>query len=257
MIPARKNVAFQRWFARDAEKRIHGAMYEVRVRGLDGVRRAMAEGPVVVVTNHTAWWDALVALMTSIRVLDADAFAMMDAKNLERLPFFGLVGAFGVDLDDPRDGARAVRHARTLLAGPRRLVWIFAQGREVPVTVRPLGFRRGSAEIARIANARVVPGAIRYEMGATPEPTLWLSFGGAMEPLRDVAVAHARHEAAVTEELDAIERAITREDARPGFETLHRRSPSLLFSLAERLLAWMTRRHVLGADHRSTSKTRP
>jgi 1-acyl-sn-glycerol-3-phosphate acyltransferase len=257
MIPSRKVGCFQRWFARDAEKRIHGAMHEVRVRGLDHVRHALARGPVLVVTNHTAWWDALVALVVSTRILKADAFAMMDAKNLVRLPFFGLVGAFGVDLEDPRDGARAVRYARTLLAGTNRLVWIFAQGREVPITVRPLGFRRGSAEIARIARARVVPGAIRYEMGSAAEPTLWLSFGDPVEPLHDLGVAHARHEEAVVNELDAIERAVVSEDDRRGFVTLHQKRPSLAFSVAERLLAWMTKRHVLGGGHRSTSKMRP
>lgn len=257
MIPSRKSVAFQRWFARDAEKRIHRAMQEVRVRGLEHLRGALAKGPALVVTNHTAWWDALVALVVSRRVLGADAFAMMDAKNLGRLPFFGLVGAFGVDLDDPRDGARAVRYARSLLTGTNRLVWIFAQGREVPVTVRPLGFRRGSAEIARVGQVVVVPGAIRYEMGALPEPTLWLSFGEPIAPSRDVAMAHARHEEAVTSELDGIERAITSEDERAAFEVLHRKRPSVVFAIAERLLAWLTRRYVLGSGHRSTSKMRP
>ena len=85
---------------------------------------------MLVVSNHTAWWDPLVAILLSHRILNTDGFALMDAKNLRRLPCFGRVGAFGVDLDDQRDGARAIRYAAKLLIAKelsrRRLVWIFA-----------------------------------------------------------------------------------------------------------------------------------
>ena len=37
------------------------------------------------------------------------------------------------------DGASAMRYAARLLDRPRRLVWIFPQGAERPVTLRPLG----------------------------------------------------------------------------------------------------------------------
>lgn len=238
MIPARKSALFTRWFARDAEMRIRRAFSAVHVCGLEHLERQVKAGPTVVVTNHTAWWDPLVALVASHRWVDADGYAMMDASNLERLPFFGRVGAFGVDLGDPSDGARAMRHAAKLLARPNALVWIFAQGREVPVTVRPLGFRPGSREIARIAKAAVVPGAIRYEMGSVPEPALWLSFGPAIEHVR-AGVEPELHEKAVTEELDRVERAIGGDAA--GFTLLHRKPESRILALATRLLAFMTK----------------
>jgi 1-acyl-sn-glycerol-3-phosphate acyltransferase len=240
VIPARKSAAFARWFSGDAERRMRRAFHAVRARGIETIRGALATGPVLVVTNHTAWWDPLVAIVTSMRVLDADAYSMMDARNLERLPFFAKVGAFGVDLSDPRDGARAIRHAAKLLSGPQRLVWIFAQGREVPITVRPLGFRAGSGEIARVSRAVVVPGALRYEMGATPEPTAWISFGAPIDPIRDVDAAREEHERRVGDELDRIDRAIARGEA-DGFEPLHEKRPSALFALAQGALAWATR----------------
>jgi 1-acyl-sn-glycerol-3-phosphate acyltransferase len=214
------------------------------VRGLERVRAAAREGPVLVVTNHTAWWDPLVALVVSTRVLGADAFAMMDAKNLERLPFFGKVGAFGVDLTDPTDGARAIRYATKLLCQPGRLVWIFAQGREVPITVRPLDFRPGSAEIARVARADVIAGALRYEMGKTKDPTLWISFAEPLAPTRDVIEGRAAHERLVTEELERIERAIAH-GRDEGFESLYAKRPSPLFAFAEWALAWLTRPKAL------------
>ena len=246
MIPARKSRLFTWWFAGDAERRLRRAFGSVRVRGLEPARALMRDGPVLIVSNHTAWWDPLLVLVLTTRVLGVDAFAMMDANNLRRLPFFGLVGAFGVDLDVPADGARAIRYAAKLLDRPGRVVWVFAQGRERPVTARPLGFRGGTAEIARVARrAVVVPVALRYEHGARPAPDAYVSFGAPLEPApsRDVEAGRAAQETSVTAELDALDAALRRGELEawaPVFEA----RPSRLLALLEASLAWLTRPRV-------------
>jgi 1-acyl-sn-glycerol-3-phosphate acyltransferase len=241
MIAADKSRWIAGWLARDAESRVKKTFGTVRARGLSELRAEVARGPVLVVSNHTAWWDPIVLQYVCVRVLKADPYALMDAKNLARLPFFRKVGAFGVDLESPEDGVRAMRYAATLLDAPGRLVWIFPQGKEVPITVRPLGFRAGSAEIARIAKrARVIPAAMRYEHGAEPRPDLWLSFGAALAPEADRTRGRVAQEQAVEDELDRIERAIggSGDDA---FEHLYRRPPDRLFAVAQALLSWLTR----------------
>ena len=253
MIPARKggwfSHAFSSWFAAHAEGRLRGAFSEVRVRGLPAMREAVAGGPVLVVSNHTAWWDPLVSIVLSYRLLGTDGYAMMDAANLVKLPFFARVGAFGVALDDPADGARAIRYALKLLDRPGRLVWVFAQGGEVPVTARPLVFRAGSAEIARIARAAtVVPLGLRYEHGKQPAPVLWMSIGASIgerlpaiaDRKADPEVVRRAQESAVTRELDRIDRAIV-EGHDEGFEVLFRRPEGPGSRVAQALLAWATR----------------
>jgi 1-acyl-sn-glycerol-3-phosphate acyltransferase len=240
VIPARKSAGFTRFFAADATRRLEASFQSIRARGIAPMAAALASGPVLVVTNHTAWWDPLVALFLSVRVLGADAYAMMDAKNLERLPFFGKVGAFGVDLGDARDGARAIRYAAGLLTQANRLVWVFPQGRERPITARPLGFQSGSAAIARLARTPTFPGALRYEMGSTPRPNLWISFGAPLELADDRKQDRIAQENAVTNELARIDRALVDGDER-DFDVLHARSDDAGFALAERALAWLTR----------------
>jgi 1-acyl-sn-glycerol-3-phosphate acyltransferase len=236
MIPARKNPVFEALFARHARARIARSFAALRVRGASAARTHGAGAPLLVVSNHTAWWDPLVALSLSRDALDADGHAMMDAKNLRRLPFFGLVGAFGVDLDDPADGARALRYARRLLDRPGRLVWIFAQGRELPVTERPLGFRAGSAELGRIARqARVIPVALRYEMGGDERPVAWASIGAPIE-----TAGRAAHETAVEAELDRIDAALRSGNTHAFPALIEGRTP-WLGALAERALARITR----------------
>jgi len=239
MIPARPHRLFARLFAHHARGRIRGAFHEVRAHGVVEARAAAAKAPLLVICNHTAWWDPLVALYLSHYVLQVEAFALMDAANLRRLPFFGRVGAFGVDLGDPADGARGIRYAARLLRAPATAVWLFPQGDERPIT-EPLMFRPGSAEIARLARGcRVLPVALRYEHGKTERPSLWISFGESAEPARDVVAARAAQEAAVTRELTRIDVALRTGDA-VEFDTMHAARPSFFGMLAERLLARLT-----------------
>lgn len=247
MIPSRRSGAFSAWFAGHARGRIQRSFGRFFVRGLAPVREIAASSPLLVISNHTSWWDPLVILHASEHLLGTEGHALMDAKNLRRLPFFALVGAFGVDLDRPSDGASAVRHAARLLDRPGRLVWIFPQGDERPITERPLAFRGGSAHIARVAREAVtIPAALRYEHAGEELPRLYLSFGAPLPYERDVSAAAAAQESAVEQELSAIDAAICGRPV-PGepFELIHRRDPPWLGTLAERALSFMTRPRTL------------
>lgn len=253
MIPSRKSRLFNAWFASHARGRIRGTFGRVLVRGLPEARRRAAEAPLLVVSNHTSWWDPLVILHVSTHLLGTDGHAMMDARNLRRLPFFALVGAFGVDLDRPSDGAAAVRHAAKLLDRPGRLVWIFPQGEERPVDERPLGFREGAAHVARVARRAVtIPAGIRYVFAGEERPRLYVSLGAPVAAGGDPGSVRAAQERAVEAELAGIEAAIGRRagerdgDGGGGgdggeFEVVYERGPSWAARLAERMLAGMTR----------------
>lgn len=213
----------------------------VYVHGLDRLEDALRQGPVLVVSNHTAWWDPLVAIVLCTRVLSADAYAMMDARNLRRLPFFRKVGAFGVDRDDPNDGARAIRYAAKLLGSPGRLVWIFAQGEEVPITAKALGFKPGAAEVARVArHAATLPLALRYEFGEEEKPRLLVSVGERMAFERNVQLARVGQERAVAAELARIDDAVLARNW-SAFVCIRRAQPSWLARTAERCLAGLSR----------------
>jgi 1-acyl-sn-glycerol-3-phosphate acyltransferase len=240
VIPARKSALFNAWFAGHARGRIHKTFGNVLIRGLEAARSAAESAPVLVVSNHTSWWDPLVVLHLSQHLLKTDGYALMDAKNLRRLPFFALVGGFGVDLDQPADGAAGIMFAARLLREPGRLVWLFPQGRERPVTERPLGFKPGAAEIARVAKKAVtIPAALRYEVAGEEKPRIYVSFGEAIGAERDVERGREKQEIAVAKELDRIEQA-ARGDA-DEFASVHRAKPPWIGAVAERLLAILTR----------------
>lgn len=214
---------------------------------MDHLRAALAAGPALVVSNHASWWDPMVLLYLTEHVLRCDGHVLMDAVNLRRLPFFAMVGAFGVELDQPADGAGAMRYAARLLDAPGRMVWVFPQGRERPVTERPLGFRAGAAEIARLARCITVPVAFRYEHRGHERPELLISVGQPIGCSKDVAAARAAHEAAVTARLDAIDAAL-RDGSVESYERLESTPVSAMGQWAERALAAMTRPWALTAS---------
>ncbi len=236
MIPAAKSRWFNAWFARHARSRIEATFGRVLVAGRERAEAATREGPIVAVLNHSTWWDALVVLWLSEIVLATDGYALMDAKNLRRLPFFTRVGAFGVDLEDPRDGARGIRHAVRLLEAPRDVVWVFPEGRERS-PFEPLELQPGAAQIARVAKkTRVMPVGLRYVFGERERPDLFVSFGEAEPGARTAPEGVAQQKRGLETELARIDAAVARRDV-TGFELLHAHAPPRFGALAERMLA--------------------
>ena len=177
MLKAYKPQILSAYLYQHVTYRVRQSFAGVRIMGLAPVLQAVSQGPVLFIAAHSAFWDALVIAWLSQNILQADAYAWMDANNLKRLPFFRWLGAFGV-YRHPADVLAAMRYATQLLHGPKRVVWIFPQGMERPLSIRPLGFLGGSAVLARRSpTATVIPVVMRYEHGQAPKPWLHVAFG--------------------------------------------------------------------------------
>ncbi|MEO1175069.1 MAG: lysophospholipid acyltransferase family protein, partial [Myxococcota bacterium] len=152
------------------------------------------------------------------------------------------IGAFGVDLDEPRDGGVAIRYAARLLKTPRTLVWVFPQGDERPITERPLGFQQGAAAIARLSpNAIVLPMALRYEFGNRERPVLHINVGEPLPHFRDVENGRAAQEQAVTGLLDELDEHIRGGQPAATNEVFYQHSPSAVSRWMEMWLVRFTR----------------
>ncbi len=240
MIGARRSRLFGWWFARQVEGRIRRMFREVRVAGLAETAALLGRGPVLVVSNHTSWWDPMFAILAVWRLWRADGYALMEAKNLRRLPFLGRVGGFGVDREVPGDAEEALRYGAALLDRSGRLVWVFPQGRERPLSEPLEAFKLGAARLALYARQRaIVPVALRYEFGATEQPVMWVACGAPFAYADDPAVGAAAQHAAVATELLRIDRAICAGEGAADFVSLW--PPRRASGLAERVLAWLTR----------------
>ena len=199
MLYPHKQASFSRWFTWIIHRRLAATFHQVTVHGLDHV--LPCQGPMLMVVNHSSYWDALMIVWLSERVLRVPGYAWMHRHNLARLPFFRLLGAFGVDNQSPSDIKAGLAYAQRLLQGGPCALWIFPQGDEKPAARRQLGFAGGSDRIARRSpRAQAVQVALHYGFGSAEKPEVRVCFGA---PLRGAKPTPARHESAVTALLDA------------------------------------------------------
>ena len=241
MTPAVPWAPFARWFGRQATRRLRATFAGVHVRGLEHLDASRSS--VLVIANHTAWWDALLALWLGITQRPGTTtYGLMDGRNLARLRFFRWLGGFGVDRSSRRDGAEAARYALSLLQGRGNLVWVFPQGAERPPHV-PLRFEPGAAGIARrAATVPVVPVAFSYVFGEDERPHAYISVGA---PLSAQARADRDAQAlAVNDERQRIAAHLEQPDA--GFVTLVRARPAGAWATAwlDRFAGWLAPRQL-------------
>ena len=78
--------------------------------------------------NHTSWWDALIPLLLNQTRLKQQARAMMDLEQVQKHPFFPLIGVFSVDVTEPRGAIRSLRYALESFQRPRASLYLYPEG---------------------------------------------------------------------------------------------------------------------------------
>lgn len=188
----------------------------LRTVPLAGMPRPPApDMPLVLVANHTSWWDGFL-LRDVHRALRprSPLLTAMSAAELDRHRFLRRLGAFSIDAR--RTGAvrgmlRDVRHACSLR--PDTTIAWFPQGCIRPAWRRPLGFRRGiELLLENIAPCRVLPVAIHIEPLHRAQPTAFI-FAAPLLRCPDDDVSARALEAAITERLDRIADALRGSEA--------------------------------------------
>jgi len=141
-------------------------MFRRRFAGLWLTGQLPSEGPVLIIANHTSWWDGPLGLLLQGRLTPLHGRMAMDAENLVRYPVFRWGGVFGLDRVAPRRALAGLRYAAAELEDPRCALWVFPQGRMRHLDARPLGFERGIGVLARHRpGVPCVPVSFRYEAG--------------------------------------------------------------------------------------------
>ena len=220
-------------------------------------------GPIVVYSNHPAWWDAAVIIVLAGRLYPArTSRAPFDAAMLARYRIFERIGAFGVDLDSPRGGAQFLAAARSILSNPNNMLWITAQGRFADARARPLDLRPGVARLAEFApDALFVPMAVEYtfwdERGAGAFVAFGTGIAGADLAALPRAERLARLEGNLAATLDRLSAdVISREPTRFRILITGRKGVGGVYDLWRRFAARLSGRRFDPA-HRAASGSDP
>ena len=172
-------------------------------------RQLPADRPLVMVANHTSWWDGFL-LRDVHRALrpGAPMYTLMSATELRRRPFFRLLGAVPVHEGSPAGTLHMLRSLRrwTAVRADASII-VFPQGRIGPSARRPPGFRRGVELVVRaVSPCHVLPVALHVEALNHAAPTAFI----VAAPVIDAATESEGRasvpalEAAITSRLDAL-----------------------------------------------------
>lgn len=173
--------------------------------------------PLVLVANHTSWWDGFLLRDVQLALRPrSPMYTVMTRRELRRFPFLRLLGGTGLDTESRTGALSMMRSLGTALRHrPDAVVVYFPQGRIRPSWARPLEFRRGVELLLRsVGPCTVLPVGLHIEPLNAVAAT---SFIAAAAPLSvtDGAVTAAHLESVITARLDSLQRHIGRygEDA--------------------------------------------
>ena len=141
------------------------------------MRDKNAEIPFIVYSNHSSWWDGLVAFEI-FRRAKLDAFCLMEEKQLKKLFLFQRLGAFSIVRENGREAVKSINYAAELLKESGRTLLIFPQGEIVSNDARPIKFYNGlSRIIEKIGKVYAIPLAMRYEFLGEFKPQIFVNIG--------------------------------------------------------------------------------
>ncbi|SMH32115.1 lysophospholipid acyltransferase family protein [Azospirillum agricola] len=176
-----RSPALCRFFGAVMARRMRRDFHAVRL-ALPGWPDLPPDRPVIVWLNHPSWWDpAVLIMMGTSRYRERPGYGPIDAAMLRRYRFMARIGLFGIE--PGRAGAAAfLRNGARILADPRAMLWITAEGAFTDPRRRPVRLRPGVAHLVRRApSALLVPLALEYPFWDESTPEALARFGAPIE----------------------------------------------------------------------------
>ena len=135
--------------------------------------------PLLLLPNHSTWWDGFFVYLLNKRIFRRTAYLMMLEAQLTKYKFFRKIGAYSIEPKHRQGIFESLAYTVELLNQSNSLVSIFPQGELLPWHTRPLGYKRGVEWILREYGkpVAILPLAIRAEFRGEKCPEVFFLFG--------------------------------------------------------------------------------
>lgn len=135
--------------------------------------------PLLLLPNHSTWWDGFFIYLLNKRIFHRTAYLMMLETQLTKYKFFRKIGAYSIEPEHRRGVIESLEYTVELLNREMSLVSIFPQGQLLPWHTRPLNYKRGVEWILQKYGKPVtlLPLAIRTEFLGEKRPSVFFLFG--------------------------------------------------------------------------------
>jgi len=174
MIPAKKS-----WWA-DLVFRpyVYGLMKRnfASINLLGKLPEIEPEYPLLLVPNHSTWWDGFFVYLLNNRVFHREPYLMMSEEQLRRYPFFARLGVYSVA---QKNVISSLKYSVRILESDQNIMLcIFPQGELTLWDARPLNYKRGVEWILSQYGERVnlLPLAIKTAFTDQKKPETFLLF---------------------------------------------------------------------------------
>lgn len=133
--------------------------------------------------NHNMWWDGLLPLYLSRKFFNQRARALMEDKQMIKHPFFSKIGAFSINLNDPRSTLKSLRFAVESVNRNRGSLYIYPEGELIPVSDSKPEFKKGLAWLYKNMKPKVdfVPIAFYTQNFRYSKPELYINIGNPVD----------------------------------------------------------------------------
>lgn len=133
--------------------------------------------------NHFYWWDGLLPLYLNNKLFKQNARAIMEDKQMKQYPFFAKIGAFSINLSDPRSSIQSLRYSVESMKRDHSCLFIYPQGEIVPTTFEKPEFKPGLAWLYQnLEEVDFVPIAFYIDYSKHHKPDLHISIGESVHP---------------------------------------------------------------------------
>ncbi|MBO6524267.1 MAG: lysophospholipid acyltransferase family protein [Balneolaceae bacterium] len=128
--------------------------------------------------NHNYWWDGLLPLYLNRKLFKQHARALMEDKQMRQYPFFSRIGAFSVNLENPRSSIQSLRYAVESMKRNNSCLFIYPEGKLMPVSDSKPKFKEGLSWLyKKMEGVDFVPVAFYIDHSKANKPDLYISIG--------------------------------------------------------------------------------
>jgi 1-acyl-sn-glycerol-3-phosphate acyltransferase len=174
MLKAKHNIFLYGFFKGYTRWKISRNFASVRFTGdIEGSKL-----PVLLLSNHTSWWDGFLAMYLNLEVFRKKFYFMMLEKELRKYWFFNYTGGFSVRKKS-KSVIETLNYAESLLGDGSNLVLIFPQGGIQSMHQQKFVFERGVERIIKKlkGNVEIVFMASLIDYFSHPKPSVYIHTG--------------------------------------------------------------------------------
>lgn len=140
------------------------------------------ESRTVYFLNHNSWWDGLIPLYLNRHFLQQNARALMEDKQMRQYSFFSKIGAFSINLEDPRSSLISLRYALESMERDQASLFVYPEGTITPPAGTIPKFKDGLAWLyTKTTQVDYVPITIYSHSMRSSKPELYLAIGDLVD----------------------------------------------------------------------------